>query len=1268
MRRILKLLIAAVGLAVMAPLSAEEPLIWNGFDLNNPEHVLRLQEDSRWVRELNNKGGEKQKKAFQETLGAMQQKANTAATSAMTEKFKNDPRYKDVIFIHDEFSTPGANTSTKINTDYDVRFGYKDSRGNFIECCRDVAEEAFYKSWSQQTGGPPADADLKAHLHHAEKSRFLVTDQWHKEAPRDFTDQNRKAVSNFTKVKESQTILLHPEDFGRVYHEKADEQFRQARAIKQQLNKNDPPLTPNQRTALEEKMKSHQAEGVMQVKKGIQALDASRASYARQGYEVGKIPDSLRSQMDAVLSFEGTKSDDVDAMMKRLGGGDMADVFNQKVSSQIESLKWAKKNPNLLTKSSALATHLEGRFRGRYVGRRFVGSAVGMLGDVLSIEQALKQADQGSNWFLNFEEGDSEAEKIAKAVAIAAAEILPHGPMDLLNRGFTVDENIKSIIELLVKQGKPISNAEIGVLVVGGAMVETTKRLIVDPVTPIAELTKEIFWDSPRDALDRMKAASNRQASEDLARETHTAALAFQNMIDLGAIEATRISGQGSSRHFSGFVVSAEDSLMLEIAGNPQWDNGLMAKWAIKDAKNKVIVSSEAKAAGDPSSLRLQLASTFLKRLSPGQYTVQVNVSDPVSGRTAYERHKFEIPEYFDISEIHIMRIDENNQPITPTLGQSVASDYVRGDGVMVAIEVQGTASEDYLLEWFVNGELWKSNPSTTPTAAFMKMTMSELGPVKIDVRAIDSDGGSNSFLAFRTMTVNVQSHRAKPFELQLARGAKDGPTLSEPARQGERLFFSAEIPMMGSEKVKVPGGLFWRLFDASGNPVPQADRKYMTNERGGTASKGYEYRIGNLPDGEYTMTLSHYPNNDPSLGYRASKTFSVFVPVAITGIWVTNKKGDTTHHPNLKTGDESFLYVTFDMGKGIDSVHKRLQIKRAGSGEILGGGEGEHYRKGETKAQRAAIGLPRNTFKAGDKLIFETVLTAADQPAVRREVEFYVDRYDFSMYAPTTVTAGEEKMIRFSVPPEFRPPYSFDIRGNGLSVSGFSGSSTKGTIRARSSAFSARGNTTLVAKVTDADGRISPTVSLDISVVPPPPPQPKIIPSTPSPAPSPPTSAPSSKPTGGVANNTSPAPSAVAETADQDNPWEELQDQLIDIQTQYYQDKAAAEAESQRRQDEINATYNNLLPPPPPSPWMSGSSNTGSSCTCGINSALTPPLNLSRSPAGGYTPGQSYSIVYVCCGRNETHTAVIDNKGFPRINGQDSSDFLSARRKQCGC
>ena len=43
----------------------------------------------------------------------------------------------------------------KINTDYDVRFGYTDSRGNFIEVGRKVAEDAFYKSWSQQTGGPP---------------------------------------------------------------------------------------------------------------------------------------------------------------------------------------------------------------------------------------------------------------------------------------------------------------------------------------------------------------------------------------------------------------------------------------------------------------------------------------------------------------------------------------------------------------------------------------------------------------------------------------------------------------------------------------------------------------------------------------------------------------------------------------------------------------------------------------------------------------------------------------------------------------------------------------------------------------------------------------------------------------------------------------------------------------------------------------------------------------------------------------------------------
>ncbi len=77
-------------------------------------------------------------------------------------------------------------------------------------------------------------------------------------------------------------------------------------------------------------------------------------------------------------------------------------------------------------------------------------------------------------------------------------------------------------------------------------------------------------------------------------------------------------------------------------------------------------------------------------------------------------------------------------------------------------------------------------------------------------------------------------------------------------------------------------------------------------------------------------------------------------------------------------------------------------------------------------------------------------------------------------------------------------------------------------------------------------------------------------------------------------------------------------------------------------------------------------SSNTGSSCTCGI--VDDSAANFSRTPGVGYTPGQSYSLVYKCCGRNETHTVVTDNKGFPTINGVHNSYYLEARRKQCGC
>ena len=1047
MRGTLKIFLLAVSSAIMAPLSAEEPLIWNGFDLKNPKDVLQIQEDSRWVRELNKEGVELQKKAFQGTLGAMQQKANTAATSAMAEKFKNDPRYKDVTFIHDEFSTPGTNTSTKINTDYDVRFGYKDSRGNFIECCRGVAEETFYKSWSQQTGGPPADADLKAHVHHAEKSRFLVTDRWHMEAPRDFTDQNRKAVSNFTRVKEGPAKLLDPEDLGRVYHEKADEQFRQARAIEQKL-KNDFSLTQKQRTALVEKMKSHQAEGVMQAKKGIQALDASRASYARQGYLVGKVPDPLRSQMDAVLSFEGTKSDDVDAMMKRLGGADMADGFNQKVSSQIESLKWSKKNPSP-PKSSGLATQLK------------VGSAAGMLGDVLSIEQRLKQAEQGSNWLLNFEEGDSAVARKAKAVAIAAAELLPHGPTDLMDRGFTVDEKIKSIIELRVKQGKPISNAEIGALILGGTMAETAKRLIVDPLKPIAEASTELLA-SASDALDRMKEASNRQASEDLARETHTAALEFQNLVDLDSIEATRIHAQGSSRHFSGFDVSPEDMLVLEIAGNSQWDNSLIVQWAIKAANKSVIASPAAKTVSDPSSLRIQLASTFLKRLSPGQYTAQVNISDPVSGRTAYERHEFAIGDYFAFGSLQVL--DDADQPRTSSLKP--------GDRLKVSTARQGSWDDRYLIEWFFNGEKLKETPASDPKAHYVVMSLDPdiKGEKEIAVRAVDPHT-QNWKVAYQSLKIKIASAAdLSEFEILSFKDKVGGAVLDGPVRNGEVLAFAASVPSEGSKEEPFIGDLSWQLFDSSGQPVQGVTKYERKIDRGEMFESSIRFSGQSLVNGVYTMTLTHSDASSPTRRFQAQASIEFFEPVWLTDVWATKSKDSKSPETSFKTGDEVFLYASFEVGEGVTELDRTLLVRNTKSGEVIAQVQDRFAPRVAKGPDRTAIKLSSNQFNVGDVLEFSASLAGIGESPVERKLTLDFEAYQIGINSPQSLQLGGSGPFSIKVPQDFQAPFSIDIISSGISISGIGGSSLSGTISAPSSMVS--GERIVFASVTDAEGR----------------------------------------------------------------------------------------------------------------------------------------------------------------------------------------------------
>ena len=1226
MSKMLERLLVGLSVVLSLPLAAENAVNWHGFNLNSNKHVLEVQQDSRRVRELNRYGTGSQKQAYRATLDHMQKRATDDATRAMKAAFNNDPRYKGVQFTRDEFSTPGTENKNKINTDYDVRFGFRDGQGNFHECCKKVAEKAFLKSWSQQTGGPRPDATLDKHRHHAEKFRFVVTDKWHMEAPKDYTDQNSKAVSNFKNVKESQTILLDPEDLGRVYHEKADEQFRQARAIEQQL-KTDSSLNPKQRTKLVEKKKSHQAEGVMQTKKAIQALDASRASYARQGYNVGRTPNALRSQMDAVLSFQGTMSDNVDAMMNRLGGSHMADGFNRQVSSQIESLKWAKKTPDL-PKNPDLP-------RPR-VNKGSVVKRAGIVGDILSIKERLKQAEQGSNWMVNFKHDDSTTETAAKALVIAAAELLPHGPTDLMDRGFNVDEKIKKAIKASIKSGEPLSDAYIGAMIVGGTAAETMKQLVIDPIVPVAGLIKETLWDSPRDLWDRTKEAFNRKASAQLQLETHTAVLEFQNRIDLAPIQATRSGADDTGSHFSGHALSPDDSLLLSIERNDQWEESLVVQWSVWDSKKSVIVQHPAKPVGGPSALQLAIPPTFLKRRTPGSYTVQVNVSDPVSGQTAYQRHVFSISDYFAFGPLQVL--DENDQPRTNGIQP--------GDRIKVKTKRGGSWDDRYLIEWLFNGEMLKNVPASDPKADYIVLGLdAELSGVsKIAVRAVDLKADADWLVAHESVEIKIGMDKKVPaFEVSIFRDKVDGPQLSGPIRNGDILAFSAEVPMLGAPGSPLMGDLTWQLFDPRGQPIKAIVKYARTSEEGGVRSSSIRFLADSLINGEYAMTLTHSKAKNPKARHQAQSRFEVFQPVLVTRAWVTKQKNGTSHQSTFKTGDELYLYVSYEVGEGVTELARTLRVKHAKSGEVLAQIDDLFAPKNKTGSDKTGIKLPRNKFNINDRLVFEALLAGPGEPPVSQQAEFDIKGYRIGMRSPRGLKVGQSASLRLDVPQDFRAPYSVDIESGGLRVSGIGGSSLSGAIEARSGAFAYDQAVKVSATIVDADGRQGSIWASINVVVPPPPPQPKIIPSTPS-----------------------PAPSAVAETADQDNPWEELQDQLIDIQTQYYQDKAAAEAESQRRQDEINAKYNNLLSPPPPSPSMSGSSNTGSSCTCGFVDQSA--ANFSRSPAGGYTPGQSYSLVYKCCGRNETHTVVTDNKGFPTINGVHNSYYLEARRKQCGC
>ena len=250
-------------------------------------------------------------------------------------------------------------------------------------------EDVYYKEFARHTGMEvDASTPATAVKQHAETFRQLPTDRFHMEASSDYSDVGTirafevngktKVIScpNVVRAKKGFSRLKDPGGLSRMYFEKADEQLRRAKNLENRLAGAD----PEQNAVLKDRIAMYEIEGAVQLKKGIEALDALRDGYKKQGLEVGRIPKALESAMAQIRQVDGTSRTDIKKLRADIAALKSPEIntltdITRKVAGQIESLKLAEPQPARPKFTARLS--LSG-----------AGQAAGIAGDLLSIKAA----------------------------------------------------------------------------------------------------------------------------------------------------------------------------------------------------------------------------------------------------------------------------------------------------------------------------------------------------------------------------------------------------------------------------------------------------------------------------------------------------------------------------------------------------------------------------------------------------------------------------------------------------------------------------------------------------------------------------------------------------------------------------------------------------------------------------------------------------------------------------------------------------------------
>jgi hypothetical protein len=372
-----------------------------------------------------------------------------------------------------------------------------------------------------------------------------------------------------------------------------------------------------------------------------------------------------------------------------------------------------------------------------------VGSAFGLVGDLMSIDSQLSRASKGEHLLINFNKDDSSLGKALKGASITLLELAPVPIMDTLQRYDIADKKAKQMILNAIKRGEDVDPALLTAMVFSDVAGQTVNAMVIDPllkgkdtiVEGISTATTVVENYQNKKILEKDDAKNTERFNEYVKRA---------ETIKLSGINTSAKAKNGSTYTVLDNVGKG-DRLYFFVQKNENWKSEYSTSWEIRKG-GSVVKKYPSMSASSGSSNRLAFTNSF----SNGNYQIIFRIFNEESKQMDYVTTDMRVNQKFGISPIVILNSSKNR----------VSSSKVEKDKRYIfGINPIGSWDSSYTIEWFLDGDKIKTNSADASQLQHVWVHFDDyvgVGGHQVSVRAI-KDG---KIVAHQSVSVHIKQKK----------------------------------------------------------------------------------------------------------------------------------------------------------------------------------------------------------------------------------------------------------------------------------------------------------------------------------------------------------------------------------------------------------------------------------------------------------------------------------------------------------------------------